>query len=73
METGVFWSGNSQAIRLPKSFRVRGDSVTISERGNKIIIQEKPPVSWSDIFTMPCPEFELERPDNCSPQQRNIF
>jgi antitoxin VapB len=73
METSVFWSGNSQAIRLPKNFRVQGDSVIISKKGHNIIIQEKPHVSWADIFAMPCPEFELERPDNLQPQQRNLF
>jgi antitoxin VapB len=73
METSVFWSGNSQAIRLPKDFRIQGDSVDISKKGNQIIIKEKPNPSWAEIFAMPCPEFELRRPDNAPPQERDLF
>jgi len=73
METSVFWSGNSQAIRLPKDFRVRGNSVEIFRKDDKIIILEKKALSWQDIFETPCPEFELERPDNIAPQQRKLF
>lgn len=35
----LFWSGNSQAIRLPKSFRLEGDKVFISKQGNSLIIR----------------------------------
>jgi antitoxin VapB len=73
MEASVFWSGNSQAIRLPKDFRVRGNSVNISRKGDKIVIKEKSAPSWTEIFATPCPEFELERPDNIAPQERNLF
>jgi antitoxin VapB len=73
MEASVFWSGNSQAIRLPKDFRVRGNSVDISRKGDKIVIKEKKALSWTEIFATQCPEFELERPDNTAPQERNLF
>jgi antitoxin VapB len=38
----VFMSGNSQAIRLPKSFRVNTSRVNLKRVGNSIVITEKP-------------------------------
>lgn len=35
----LFWSGNSQAIRLPKEFRFEGQEVQISKHGNQVIIE----------------------------------
>lgn len=40
--TRVFKSGNSQAVRLPKQFRVSSKEVEIERRGNEIILREKP-------------------------------
>lgn len=37
----VFMSGNSQAIRLPKSFRVSASRVSLRRVGNDIVISEK--------------------------------
>jgi antitoxin VapB len=37
----VFQSGNSQAIRLPKSFRVNSSRVILRKVGNDIVISEK--------------------------------
>jgi antitoxin VapB len=42
----VFWSGRSQAVRLPKKFRVEGDEVRIHRHGNKIIL-EPIPKDWA--------------------------
>ena len=39
----VFKSGNSQAVRLPKAFRLKGPEVEISRRGDEIVLREKPP------------------------------
>lgn len=38
----VFKSGNSQAVRLPKQFRVKSAELEIEKRGNEIILREKP-------------------------------
>jgi antitoxin VapB len=38
----VFKSGNSQAVRLPKEFRVASDEVEIFWRGDELVIREKP-------------------------------
>lgn len=35
----VFKSGNSQAIRLPKEFRVDGSEVEIYRRGDEIVLR----------------------------------
>ena len=38
----VFKSGNSQAVRLPKQFRVKSKEVEIYRRGDEIVLKEKP-------------------------------
>ena len=35
----VFWSGRSQAVRLPKEFRFQGDEVRIRKHGNAVILE----------------------------------
>jgi antitoxin VapB len=42
----VFWSGRSQAVRLPKEFRVDCDEVRIRREGNKIVL-EPIPKDWA--------------------------
>ena len=37
----VFRSGNSQAVRLPKKFRLKSKEVEISRRGDEIVLREK--------------------------------
>jgi antitoxin VapB len=37
----VFKSGNSQAVRLPKEFRVRGKELEIFRRGEELVLREK--------------------------------
>lgn len=37
----VFKSGNSQAVRLPKEFRVKSKELEISRRGDEIVLREK--------------------------------
>jgi antitoxin VapB len=47
METAkVFWSGRSQAVRLPRAFRVEGREVRIRRRGRAIVL-EPVPESWA--------------------------
>ena len=35
----VFWSGRSQAVRLPKEFRFEGDAVRIRREDGKVILE----------------------------------
>jgi antitoxin VapB len=37
----VFISGNSQAVRLPKQFRLKSKEVEIFRRGEEIVLREK--------------------------------
>lgn len=37
----VFKSGNSQAVRLPKEFRIDAKEVEISRRGEEIVLRPK--------------------------------
>jgi antitoxin VapB len=37
----VFQSGNSQAVRLPKKFRLNASEVEIFRRGDEIVLREK--------------------------------
>lgn len=38
----VFKSGNSQAVRLPKQFRLNSREVEIFRQGDAIVLREKP-------------------------------
>ena len=55
METAkVFWSGRSQAVRLPKEFRCEGEEVRIRKRGASVILEPIPSDwSWLDALTGP--------------------
>ena len=50
----VFWSGRSQAVRLPKAFRFDTDEVRIRRQGNAIVLE---PVArdwvWLDALIGP--------------------
>lgn len=53
METAsVFWSGRSQAVRLPKEFRFATDKVRIRRHGSAVILE---PIAsdwkWLDAMT----------------------
>ena len=55
METAkVFWSGRSQAVRLPKAFRFESDEVRIRRHGDAVILE---PVArdwaWLDSLVRP--------------------
>ena len=40
METAkLFWSGRSQAVRLPKDFRFEGKEVRICRQGSSVILE----------------------------------
>jgi antitoxin VapB len=44
----VFWTGRSQAVRLPKEFRVKGDTVLVRREGNAIILE--PVNEWPEGY-----------------------
>ena len=50
METAkLFMSGNSQAVRLPKSYRFVGDEVVIKRLGNAVVLLPKDD-PWQTLF-----------------------
>lgn len=53
----IFWSGRSQAVRLPKAFRLDGSEVRIRRHGAAIVLE---PIAdnwiWLDTLTGPLGE-----------------
>ena len=50
METAkLFQNGNSQAVRLPKKFKMPGNMVKISQQGTQIIL-EPLETTWDWLF-----------------------
>ena len=50
METAkLFQNGSSQAVRLPKEFRMPGDAVKISRKG-RLVILEPLELTWASLF-----------------------
>ena len=42
----VFWSGPSQAVRLPKAFRLTATEVTVKKVGNTLILEPALKRKW---------------------------
>ena len=71
----VFKSGNSQAVRLPKEFRLAGPEVEIFRRGDEIVLREaqRPAGGLAaafDILTQLPDDFEI--PDDPPPKERDF-
>jgi antitoxin VapB len=49
----VFQSGNSQAVRLPKEFRLKATEVQIFRRGGDIVIRERPVALRERLLSLP--------------------
>jgi antitoxin VapB len=76
----IFHSGHSQAVRLPKAFRLAGDEVWISknEATGEITLTPKKALSEIDalfqlIESADVPETFLAERDNDSGEFREIF
>lgn len=50
----LFWNGRSQAVRLPKEFRMEGTEVRISRKGDSVILEPIAPVDdgWGFLDEM---------------------
>jgi antitoxin VapB len=46
----VFQNGRSQAVRLPKAFRLKGDEVKIRKEGDKVILEPLEKSRWPEGF-----------------------
>jgi antitoxin VapB len=69
----VFKSGNSQAIRLPKEFRLKVNQVELIRQGDDILIRQPRKLTLMDAFnalrSMP-DDFFAEGRDDPPPQER---
>lgn len=68
----IFWTGRSQAVRLPKAFRFDTDHVRIRRQGQAVILE---PVAedweWLGAITGPVDEdFEAAATEQPAEQQR---
>ncbi|HET7131340.1 MAG TPA: AbrB/MazE/SpoVT family DNA-binding domain-containing protein [Gammaproteobacteria bacterium] len=61
----VFWSGRSQAVRLPKEFRVNSDTVLVRREGCAIVLE--PADEWPADYVE---SFRGVGDDFARPQQR---
>jgi antitoxin VapB len=70
-EAKVFMTGRSQAVRLPKEFRVAGDSVYVKRLGDDILLMPKSRNRWGGLFAaldeFPR-DFTLDRDQRQSPR-----
>jgi antitoxin VapB len=44
--TKVFWSGRSQAVRIPREFRFDTDEVTVWREGGRLILEPTKKRGW---------------------------
>ncbi|MBI4755772.1 MAG: AbrB/MazE/SpoVT family DNA-binding domain-containing protein [Betaproteobacteria bacterium] len=73
METAkVFWSGRSQAVRLPKEFRFEGEEVRIRRHGAGVILEPIPTDwAWLDALTGPVDaDLQQAAAEQPAPQER---
>lgn len=68
----VFWSGRSQAVRLPREFRFRGTQVRIRRHGGSVILEPLPEDwGWLDDIAGKLDEDFLRAVDETpEPQER---
>jgi len=70
----VFQNGRSQAVRLPKEFRVDGNEVYIEKIGHSILIIPKEKSKWDVMRNAleDLTEFDFER-NQPEVQERDLF
>jgi len=58
----VFMSGRSQALRIPKKYRLDAKEVSIRKEGDSLIITPKPAITLEEFFKYHTdPNFVLDR------------
>ena len=71
----VFQSGNSQAVRLPKEFRLNVDQVEIFRRGDEIVLRPAPESAagvFDALAALPA-DFLVEGRQDTQPQEREAL
>lgn len=75
----VFYSGRSQAVRIPAEFRFKSDEVYVRRvpQTGDLILSESPVKSWKEIFDAldkaGVPDDFLRDRDTRPPQKRDIL
>jgi antitoxin VapB len=70
----VFKTGRSQAIRIPKKYRFKSNTVTIYKQGDSIILTPQQSITWDEFFNEhSCSDFTLERENGQKVQKREFF
>lgn len=71
----VFQSGNSQAVRLPKEFRLNVDQVEIFRQGDDIVLRQTPANAAAvfDLLAQLPADFMADGRDDTPPQEREAF
>ena len=66
----VFWTGRSQAVRLPKEFRFEGEAVSVRREGKAIILE--PVDEWPEGYfeSFAGAVTDLERPQQGKAERR---
>jgi antitoxin VapB len=69
----VFWTGRSQAVRLPKEFRFTSDAVSVRREGNAVILE--PIDEWPDGYfdSFAGVVTDVERPPQGKADRREPF
>lgn len=75
METKIFQSGNSQAVRIPKELRFDTSVVEIFKRGEEIILKPRPKNLGAvfHLFTEMPADFMIDGRTDDEPQTRDSF
>lgn len=71
----VFKSGNSQAVRLPKEFRLDVERVEIFRRGDEIVLRVAPEnggAVFDALASLPA-DFMADGRQDMPPQEREAF
>lgn len=69
----VFRSGNRQAVRLPKAFRVEASELEIFRRGDEIVLRERPTNlerAFRALGSLP-DDFLVDGRQDAAPQERD--
>ncbi|MGH8454505.1 MAG: antitoxin [Nevskiales bacterium] len=70
----VFMTGRSQAVRLPKAYRLDCDEVIVERRGEKLVLTPKQAKDWSKFFARPgVDEAFLSDRRDAPPKPRKVF
>ncbi len=75
----IFMSGRSQAVRLPKAFRLPGKEVHITKKGDGVLLEPirkkfaTPEEMWAAIDAIGGGRFDIELPDDPPPPPEEFF